>query len=185
MEEQQRNIHIIECLLFVSGDPVPVSELARVLDLPMDDMRMLLGDMESLYRDHGRGIQLLVTDATAQLVSNREYVNMVEALLQPDETRSVSQSLLETLAIIAYRQPVTRADMEQVRGVRCEYAVSQLQRLGLIVAVGRKDSLGKPILYGTTDRFLRHFGIHSIDELPEFLRYSSELTEEDSEVISV
>lgn len=80
--------------------------------------------------------------------------------------------MLETLAVVAYRQPVTRADIEAVRGVRCEYAVSQLQKLGLIAAVGRKDAVGKPTLFGTTDRFLRHFGLHSLEELPEFSRFS-------------
>ena len=80
--------------------------------------------------------------------------------------------LLETLAIVAYRQPVTRADIEAVRGVRCEYAVTQLQKLGLIVQVGRRDTVGKPALFGTTDQFLRQFGLHSLEELPEFLRFS-------------
>lgn len=185
MDDKQVLINTVECLLFVSGDPVPVTELARVLALSDDDTRTLLLEMETLYREQGRGVQVLVTNETAQLISNRAYVQAVEALIQPDETKNVSQSLLETLAIIAYRQPVTRADVERVRGVRCEYAVSQLQKLGLIVATGRKDTVGKPMLFGTTDRFLRQFGIHSIEEMPDFLRYSSELPDEGTEVMQV
>lgn len=185
MDDKQRYFNTVECLLFVSGDPVPVTELSRVLALSGAETRALLNDMEHSYREEGRGVQLLVTEETAQLTSNRAYVDAVETLIQPDETKNVSQSLLETLAIIAYRQPVTRTDIERIRGVRCEYAVSQLQKLGLIVAVGRKDVVGKPVLFGTTDRFLRQFGIHSVEEMPEFLRYSTELPAEDEAVLSV
>lgn len=185
MDDRQRLWNTVECLLFVSGEPVPVAELSRVLGLSSADTRALLADMETLYREEERGVQLLVTSETAQLTSSRAYADAVEALIQPDETRNVSQSLLETLAIIAYRQPVTRADIERIRGVRCEYAVSQLQKLGLIVAVGRKDVVGKPMQFGTTDRFLRQFGIHSVEEMPEFLRYSAELPADEGSEITV
>ena len=173
----------IECMLFVAGDPVAITELARVLDLPMPKTRNLLSEMEYSYRVEGRGVQLLVTHDTAQLVSNRDYIEEVKQLVNPDETKSVSQSLLETLAVIAYRQPVTRADVERVRGVRCDYAVTQLQKLGLIVEVGRKDVVGHPTLFGTTDKFLRQFGIHTVDEMPNFQHYSQEIIEDSSEEI--
>ena len=177
--------HRIECMLFVAGDPVAITELARVLDIPLPAARSILGEMEFLYQADGRGVQLLVTHDTAQLVSNRDYIEDVKKLLNPDETKSVSQSLLETLAVIAYRQPVTRSDVERVRGVRCDYAVTQLVKLGLIVEVGRKDVVGHPTLFGTTDKFLRQFGIHSVDEMPNFMRYSQEIFEEASEEIPV
>lgn len=177
--------HKIECMLFVAGDPVAITELARVLDLPMPKMRNLLSEMEYSYRVEGRGVQLLVTHDTAQLVSNRDYIEEVKQLVNPDETKSVSQSLLETLAVIAYRQPVTRADVERVRGVRCDYAVTQLQKLDLIVEVGRKDVIGHPTLFGTTDKFLRQFGIHTVDEMPNFQHYSQEIIEDSSEEIPV
>lgn len=177
--------HKIECMLFVAGDPVAITELARVLDLPMPKTRNLLSEMEYSYRVEGRGVQLLVTHDTAQLVSNRDYIEEVKQLVNPDETKSVSQSLLETLAVIAYRQPVTRADVERVRGVRCDYAVTQLQKLGLIVEVGRKDVVGHPTLFGTTDKFLRQFGIHTVDEMPNFQHYSQEIIEDSSEEIPV
>lgn len=162
----------VECLLFVAGDPVPISEIARVLSLTAKEARKLLANMESQYRSENRGIFPLVTDEAVQLTSNRAYIADVQNLLQPDETKNVSQSLLETLAVVAYRQPVTRADVERVRGVRCDYAVTQLVKLGLIHEVGRKDVVGRPTLFGTTDRFLRHFGIHSVEEMPDFFRYS-------------
>ena len=177
--------HKIECMLFVAGDPVAIAELARVLDLPTPKTRTLLSEMEYSYRVEGRGVQLLVTHDTAQLVSNRDYIEEVKQLVNPDETKNVSQSLLETLAVIAYRQPVTRSDVERVRGVRCDYAVTQLQKLGLIVEVGRKDVVGHPTLFGTTDKFLRQFGIHAVDEMPNFLHYSQEIFEDSSEEIPV
>ena len=188
MEEQALTNEVynqIECMLFVAGDPVTITELARVLDCPLSFARTTLNQMEELFRSEGRGIQLLVTDDTVQLVSNRAYFDCVKKLLNPDETKSVSQSLLETLAVIAYRQPVTRSDVERVRGVRCDYAVTQLLKLGLIVEVGRKDVVGHPTMFGTTDKFLHQFGIHSVNEMPDFSRYSQEIFEEIGEEIPV
>ena len=175
----------IECMLFVAGDPVAIAELARVLDLPTPKTRTLLSEMEYTYRVNERGVQLLVTADTAQLVSNRSYIEDVKKLINPDETKNVSQSLLETLAVIAYRQPVTRSDVERVRGVRCDYAVTQLQKIGLIVEVGRKDVVGHPTLFGTTDKFLRQFGIHALEEMPNYPFYSLEILEDSSEEIPV
>jgi segregation and condensation protein B len=183
---EDRNLyHRIECLLFVAGDPVAITELARVLDCSLAQAKTTLEEMERDYRDEGRGIQLLVTGETAQLVSNRDFIDDVKQLVNPDETKSVSQSLLETLAVVAYRQPVTRADIERVRGVRCDYAVTQLLKLGLIVETGRKDVIGHPALFGTTDAFLRQFGIHRVDEMPDFPHYSHEVFEDSSEEIPV
>ncbi len=181
--EDRTLFHTIECMLFVAGDPVSIHEIARVLDYPLAAARAALHEMEQLYSSEERGIQLLVTADTAQLVSNRLYIDAVKKLLNPDETKSVSQSLLETLAVVAYRQPVTRSDVERVRGVRCDYAVTQLIKLGLIVEVGRKDVVGHPALFGTTDKFLHQFGIHSVDEMPDFSRYSQEIFEEIGEEI--
>jgi segregation and condensation protein B len=153
-------------MLFVAGEPVLITELARVMDLNTDDVKGLLTEMETYYRREERGIVLLLTEETAQMASSREYVEYVERLVQPEQKKNVSQSMLETLAVVAYRQPVTRAEIESVRGVRCEYTVAQLQKLGLIQVIGRKDVIGKPMLYGTTDDFLRKFGLHNLSELP-------------------
>ncbi len=183
--ETKQLYHRLESMLFVAGDPVAISELARVCDMPKADMLTLLKAMEADYLADGRGIVPLVTDETVQLTSNRSFASDVQALLQPDETKNVSQSLLETLAIIAYRQPVTRADVERVRGVRCDYAVTQLLKLGLIAEAGRKDTVGRPMLFGTTDRFLRQFGIHSVEEMPDYLRYSQQEIAEEAEAITV
>lgn len=165
-------IAAIECMLFVAGDAVPVTELQRVLDITDMEMNPILYEMEEQYKANERGIRLLLTEETAQLCSNRAYSHYVEQLIQPAQSRTFSQSLLETLAVAAYRQPVTRADVENVRGVRCEYAMSQLVKLGMIEIVGRKDAVGRPALYATTDAFLRQFGLHAVTELPNYEAYS-------------
>ena len=163
---EKKKAAIVECLLFVAGEPVLITEIARVLEQDEASVKALLYEMEMTFREEGRGICLMTTEDTAQLVSNRDYISYVETLLQPEQKKSVSQSIMETLAVIAYKQPVTRAEIESIRGVRCEYAVSQLIKLGLIAAVGRKDVIGKPRLYATTDTFLHKFGLHNLSELP-------------------
>lgn len=175
----QKKTSILECLLFVAGEPVLITELARAMDEDTDAIRQILREMETVYQREERGIVLLVTDETAQLLSNKMYLDYVERLVQPEQKKNVSQSILETLAVVAYKQPVTRAEIESVRGVRCEYAVTQLQKLGLIQMVGRKDVIGKPMLFGTTDAFLRKFGLHNLSELPPLPEELTALEKED------
>ena len=165
---QDKTFSIIECILFVSGEPVTFAELMCALDMTQLELQATLHNMEECYRAEERGVQLYVTEQTVQLVSNRAYAPIVEKLLQPVQTKSFSQSMLETLSIIAYKQPVTRSEIEAVRGVRCDYSVNQLLQLGMIEEVGRKDAVGRPMMFGTTDLFLRQFGLHSIKELPHF-----------------
>ncbi len=180
----------IECILFVSGEPVPRVQLQRALDVAQDELNGILASMDALYREEKRGVQLYLTEDTVQLVSNRDYAPLVQELLQPVQEKSFTQAMLETLSVVAYRQPVTRADIEAVRGVRCEYAVSQLLKMGMIRELGRKNAIGRPMLFGTTDAFLRHFGLHSLAELPpigiaegeEALRAADEDAELDADI---
>ena len=119
------------------------------------------------YRVNERGVQLLVTADTAQLVSNRSYIEDVKKLINPDETKNVSQSLLETLAVIAYRQPVTRGDIEDIRGVVVSTNVLKaLESRGWVDVVGYRDTPGRPGLYATTRKFLEDLGLRSLTELP-------------------
>ena len=164
--EYNERFGAIEWILFVSGDPVPIIELQRAIGVTDIEMEHIIRSMEELYKKEKRGVQLFITPETMQLVSNKEYAKYVEELVQPVQAKSFSQAMLETLSVIAYRQPVTRADIEAVRGVRCEYAVSQLMKMGMIRELGRKNVVGRPMLLGTTDAFLRHFGIRSLNELP-------------------
>ncbi len=156
----------IECILFVTGDVLPIIQIYRASGVTVIEMIHIIRSMDELFRAEKRGVQLFITDETMQLVSNKEYTGYVKDLIQPVQSKSFSQAMLETLSVVAYRQPVTRADIEAVRGVRCEYAVSQLLKTGMIRELGRKNVLGRPMLFGTTDAFLRHFGLHSLSELP-------------------
>ena len=171
-DERKTLFNRVECMLFAAGDPVPITEIARVLDRSKEETAMLLKEMETQMSSIASGVIPMVTDETVQLVSNRIYFSDVEALLNPDKKKSVSQSIMETLSVIAYRQPVTRADIENVRGVRCDYAVTQLLNMGLICESGHRETPGRPSLFSTTDRFLRYFGIHGLNELPVFPDYA-------------
>ena len=186
LDDEKKDLYCkIESMLFVAGDPVPVSELARALDISTTDARQLLQSMEEDYKGERRGILPMITDTTAQLITNGLYSPEIKRLLQPEQTKGVSKSLMETLAVVAYKQPVTRADIEAVRGVRCEYAVSQLLQLGLIETCGKKDTLGHPTLFQTTDLFLRKFGLHNREELPEYFAFSETPNEEEAELPTV
>lgn len=166
----------LESVLFVAGEPLPKAELARVFELSALELNVALAELETQLESAGRGIRLFATEDAVQLVTAPENNEWLVKLLQPPQEKNLSDSMMETLSVIAYRQPVTRADIEAVRGVRCEYAVTQLLKQGFIKELGRKDVVGRPMLFGTTDAFLRRFGLHSIDELPPMPE-----TEEDAE----
>lgn len=157
---------IIEALLFVSGEPLSIEDIASSLDITIIEATSAIEDLRDDYKRNERGLSVRFINGKAQLCTSPFSAPYIEKLLQPNQKRSFSQSVLETLSIIAYKQPVTRADIEGIRGVRCEYAVSQLLLLGLIREVGRKNTVGRPTLLGTTEKFLQHFNLPSIDELP-------------------
>lgn len=158
---------IIEAILFVSGNAVEREDLGKAMNLTAKELDEALDLLESEYDFNRRGLRLLRFGAHVQLATRPDYAKYVEHLLQPVQKQSLSQAIMETLAVIAYRQPVTKAEVEQIRGVKCDYSVQSLIAKGLIEEAGRKEALGRPILYRTTDAFLRHFCISSLDELPE------------------
>lgn len=159
-------IGALESVLFVTGEPIPKTEIARIFEMNDPELEELLDLMEKDYIERDRGIRLYSTGDTVQLVTAPENNEWLVKLLAPPQEKNLSESIMETLSVIAYRQPVTRADIEAVRGVRCEYAVSQLLKQGFIRELGRKDVVGRPMLFGTTDAFLRRFGLHDLTELP-------------------
>ena len=171
--------HVIEAILFVAGEPVNVKDMQRALDVTEDETRQAIDALDSDYSFHRRGITLKRFGEHIQLSTRAEYAPYVERLLQPIQKQSLSQSAMETLAVVAYRQPVTKLEIEAVRGVKCDYSVQSLVNKGLIEEVGRKEALGRPILYGTTDKFLSHFGLHSLDDLPKPPEENTEAEEED------
>jgi segregation and condensation protein B len=158
---------IIEAVLFVAGEPVERAAMRDALEITDQELEEALEALTEAYESGRRGIRLLRFGDRAQLATRPDYAPYVERLLQPIQKQSLSQAALETLAVVAYKQPVTRSEIEAIRGVKCDYSVQSLVQKRLIQEVGRKDALGRPILYGTTDEFLRHFCIASLEELPE------------------
>ena len=156
-----------EAMLFVSGEPVAIRDLAAAMECDPAELRKALLQLREQYEREERGILLRFVDEKAQLCTDAKYAGCIERLLQPAKNNSFSQSVLETLSIIAYKQPVTRAEIEAIRGVRCEYALNQLLTLGFIEETGRKNAIGRPALFGTTEKFLLHFGLESIEKLPQ------------------
>ena len=155
---------IMEAILFVAGEPVAVADLAQALEV--SEMEIMHA-VEALEREcERRGVTVRRYGDHLRMETRPEYAPYVERLLQPVQRQTLSQTAMETLAVIAYRQPVTKGEVEQVRGVKCDYSVQSLLHKGLIKEAGRKEALGRPILYATTDRFLEHFGISDIRELP-------------------
>ena len=165
--ELKERVGVVEAILFVTGNAVERKELCRALEITEGELSETLDALESGYDFDRRGLRLLRFGEHVQLATRPDYAPYVEKLLQPVQKQSLSQAVMETLAVIAYRQPVTKAEIEQIRGVKCDYSVQSLITKGLIEEVGRKEALGRPILYGTTDAFLRHFCISSVAELPE------------------
>lgn len=163
--KNEEYVPVIEAALFAAGFPVKIERLEEVLGLSHDDLLELLRSKAFEYK--GRGIRLVMFSDSCQLCSNEEYEKQVKSILGMRSGGALSNSALEVLAIIAYNQPVTKAFIEQVRGVDSSYAVTTLGEKQLIEVTGRLDVPGKPNLYGTTDTFLRCFGLGSLDELPK------------------
>lgn len=157
----------IEAILYVTGEPLEQEQLQRALGISEIEIISALDELEYDYDKNRRGFRLLRFGEHVQLGTRQDYAHHVEKLLQPIQKQSLSQAVLETLALIAYKQPVTRAEIEAIRGVKCDYSLQSLNNKRLICEVGRKETLGRPILYGTTDEFLRHFCIASLSELPK------------------
>ncbi|WP_162270199.1 SMC-Scp complex subunit ScpB [Christensenella timonensis] len=153
--------------LFVSGDAIDLSAFAAFFDMDIDEVDIMVQEIMEDCARREDGILLVRIGDKVQLCTNQKYGDVVKELLAPEERTSLSAAVMETLSIIAYKQPVTRAEIDEVRGVRSNYAVSTLTEKGLIRVIGRKDALGRPALLGTTDEFLRHFGIASLEELPK------------------
>lgn len=158
--------NIIESILFISGKPVEIAFIAEKLEVSLAEVNKAIEELKRHYSGES-GIHLITFNKKAQFSSNPEYVKSVESVLNPIKERELTNAMLETLAIVAYKQPVTRVEIEEIRGVDCTYSVQNLTKLGLIEAVGRKEAIGKPLLFATTDEFLKRFSLSSIDELPD------------------
>ena len=157
----------IEAVLFASGKGVAIADIAEKLEVTEGEVKKALGELREKYSGDS-GIVLLEYNKKAQLGSNPKYKEGVSAVLNPIREKELTRTILETAAIVAYKQPITRTEIELLRGVNSDYAVNALLELKLIYPCGRKDAVGKPILFATTDEFLKRFKLNSLEDLPDY-----------------
>ncbi|MBO8137908.1 MAG: SMC-Scp complex subunit ScpB [Desulfotomaculum sp.] len=158
---------VIEVLLFVSPEPLALDKICRVAEVEEEDAKEILLSLQREYKRSSRGLQIIEMAEGWQITTKREFAPYVEKLYKKNSSSTLSRAALETLAIIAYRQPVTRAELEMIRGVKSDSSLNTLVERGLVEEKGRRDAPGKPVLYGTTNAFLRHFGLKDLSELPD------------------
>ena len=157
---------IIEALLFTWGDPLSAKDISNVLDLSKKEIEVIVEDMIDEFNFSRRGIQILKVKDTYQLATRSEHFEWLKKLSVPKDNRTLSSAALETLSIIAYRQPIIKGEIEVIRGVKCDKAIATLIEKGLVKEAGRLEKTGRPRLYKTTDDFLKNFGLESITQLP-------------------
>ena len=167
MENKTKLKGIIEAILFTIGESVTLDRLASVLEKDPEDLKVILEEMKIDYSAEERGICLIELDGAYQICTKIETYDYVRKLVSQPKKRSLTDVMLETLSIIAYKQPVTKQEIEAIRGVKCDFAVNKLIEYKLVKELGRLETLGRPIVFDTTEEFLRCFGVSSIEELPD------------------
>ncbi len=156
----------IEAILFTMGDSVELAQLAKAVEQDTKTTEKVIHHMMDRYREEDRGIQIIELENAYQMCTKKEYCEYLIRLALHPKKPVLTDVMLETLSIIAYKQPVTRAEIEKIRGVKCDHAVNKLMEYDLVKELGRLDAPGRPILFGTTEEFLRSFGVQGLDELP-------------------
>lgn len=184
VSNKNKYFSIIESLLFVSGEPLGLKNIAEIIQCDSKYTDKLLKEMTAIYEDNSRGIKLISIDDNYQLVTKPYNSEYIQKLLKTNKRQSLSQASLEALAIIAYKQPVTRIDIDEIRGVKSDRAIVSLNEKNLIKECGRLEAPGRPILYGTTEEFLRYFNLSNLEELPSldnFVDSFKDIIEEDED----
>ena len=158
---------IIKATLFVAGEGIDQTFIADKLDVTVKEVKKAINELKEEVKETD-GIQIIEYKNKIQLTSNPAYADFISSVLNPIREKALTKAALETLAIIAYKQPITRLEVEDIRRVGCDYAINMLEENKMIEVVGRKDAVGKPLLYGTTEEFLKRFGLNNIDNLPDY-----------------
>ncbi len=158
---------VLEAVLFTMGESVEIDRLASVIEEDSQVTKEILMEMKAGYEGDDRGITLMELEDSVQMCTKGSMYEYLVKIAKTPRKYVLTETLLETLSIIAYKQPITRLEIEKIRGVSCDHAVNRLVEFGLINEVGRKDAPGRPLLFGTTEEFLRSFGVKSLEELPE------------------
>lgn len=158
---------VIEAILFAMGDSVELAQIARAIEQDVSTTEKIIRNMMIRYQEEDRGIQIIELENSFQLCTKKEYYDALIRIAMQPQKPVLTDVMLETLSIIAYKQPVTKAEIEKIRGVKCDHAINKLIEYDLIREIGRLDAPGRPLLFGTTEQFLRCFGVQGLDELPE------------------
>ena len=170
-----------ESMLFVWGEPLDVKIAAEIFNMNWKDAYDYFKELQAEYEQEGRGILIRETDKCFQFCTNIENSEYIERLCTPVKEKRLSQSALEVLAIVAYKQPVTKGEIESIRGIKCDRVIEGLAKKELIAEVGRSSGIGRPILYGTTSVFLKNFGFKDLKDLPDIDDIGSIVREEDEQ----
>lgn len=172
---------IIEALLFAWAEPLSIKELCKLLGAESEEVKIAIKEMIDEFSYEKRGLQIIKMDEYYQLTTKPKHYEYVKELLEPSQRKGLTRATLETLSIIAYKQPVTKVEIEVIRGVKCDKSIHTLNEKGLIEERGRLEKTGRPILYGTNIHFLKMFGLNSLEELPEINELDL-LTETENEI---
>ena len=156
----------IEAILFTMGNAVPLEQLAKAVEQDAKTTEKIIHNLMDRYRQEDGGLQIIELDRAYQMCTKKEYYEYLVRIAMHPQKPSLTDVMLETLSIIAYKQPVTKVEIEKIRGVKCDHAVNKLVEYNLVKELGRLDAPGRPILFGTTEEFLRSFGVQGLDELP-------------------
>ncbi len=165
--EQKKIEATIEAILFAMGDSVEASALAAALEMETSQVKKMVHQMMERYEEEERGIRIVELEGAFQLCTKTEYYEYLIRIAKQPKKYVLTEVLLETLSIVAYKQPVTRLEIEKIRGVKCDHVINKLLEYGLIEEIGRLDAPGRPIVFGTTEEFLRSFGVSSVTDLPQ------------------
>ena len=157
----------LEALLFYSGDIISQDRLCEICNIDVFSIHMAINKLNEYYEQTNSGIEIVEVDDGYQMCTAPKHMQVIQMYRQKPVKHLLTQALIETLAIVAYSQPITRTQIEDIRGVRCEHAISRLLEYELIEEVGRLNVIGRPILFGTTNNFLRHFGFKNLEEMPK------------------
>ncbi len=172
---------IIESVLFAAGDTVEIEKLCDILDMDTKNLCLVVDNLAEKYEKEKRGIMIIRLEDSFQMCTRPDYKEYISRLMEPKKGQNLSNAALEVLSVIAYRQPVTKSNIENIRGVSSDYIVNRLVERGLVQEAGRLDAPGRPMLFSTTEEFLRCFNLDSLSSLPDYeeIRNSGEIVPED------
>lgn len=179
--DRARQEAVIEAVLFTMGEAVSISRIAELIEAKPSEVKKIVYSMKEKMDADNRGLTIMEIGDAFQMCSKAEMYEYLIDLTKNDKKYTLTDTVLETLSIVAYKQPVTRADIERIRGVDCSHAINKLVELDLIKELGRMDAPGRPILFGTTEQFLRSFGVKSLEDLPELSQVQKEEFREQAE----